>query len=452
VPSSSRAISYDVLLRVERDGAYANAALEAALLREPDIDPRDAALASELVHGVLRRQLALDAALAHASERSLERIELPVLVLLRLGCYQLLYLDRIPEHAAVHETVELAKSTGLARASGLANAVLRRIARNPRVPLPDDPLARISIEESHPLWLVRRWAARFGMEEARALCQANNQPAPLCLRVNLTKTSREVLLTALRAAQPEAQIEPGRFAETAVTLRGAGAPVTLPGYREGHFQVQDEAAQLIGIFTDHRAGNGLDVCAAPGGKACHMAERSLHARTSSAILALDISPNKLRRVGVEATRLGLTNLHRFAADARSLLPVRPRSQNAVLVDAPCSGLGTLRRHPELRYRRREEDLARLSSLQWQILASAADCVAPGGTLTYAVCSGELEEWEAHRERLLGERSDFEAAPSPARSFGREDAETIVSLPGVLETWPHRQGIDGFAAFRLRRTG
>jgi 16S rRNA (cytosine967-C5)-methyltransferase len=450
VPSSSRAIAYDVLLRVERDGAYANTALEAALLREPDIDPRDAALTSELVHGVLRRQLALDAALEHAAERSLERIEVPVRVLLRLGGYQLLYLDRVPEHAAVHETVELAKGAGLGRAAGLTNAVLRRIARDPRVPLPDEALARISVEESHPLWLARRWAARFGVEEARALCQANNQPAPLCLRVNVTRTRREVLLAVLQAAQPDAQIGPGRFADTALTLRGAGTATMLPGYREGHFQVQDEAAQLVGIFTDHRSGSGLDVCAAPGGKACHLAERSLHAR--SAILALDISSHKLRRVGAEAARLGLTNLHAIAADARSRLPVRPRSQTTVLVDAPCSGLGTLRRHPELRYRRLEEDLIRMSSLQWQILTSAADCVAPGGTLTYAVCSGEPEEWAAHRDRFLGERADFEPAPIPAGSLGSTEADTLTSPGGVFETWPHRQGLDGFAAFRLRRTG
>jgi 16S rRNA (cytosine967-C5)-methyltransferase len=449
VPSNSRAIAYEVLLRVERDGAYANTALEAALLREPDIDPRDTALTSELVHGVLRRQLALDAALAYAAERSLERIELPVRVLLRLGGYQLLYLDRVPEHAAVHETVELAKRVGLARAAGLTNAVLRRIARDPRVPLPDEALARISVEESHPLWLVRRWAARFGVEEARALCHANNQPAPLCLRVNVTRTRRETLLGAFRSAQPEAQIDLGRFADTALTLRGAGTATMLPGYREGDFQVQDEAAQLIGTFTDHRSGSGLDVCAAPGGKACHLAERSLHA--GSAILALDISSHKLRRVDAEAARLKLSNLHSVAADARSRLPVRPGSQHTVLVDAPCSGLGTLRRHPELRYRRQEEDLVRMSSLQWQILTSAADCVAPGGTLTYAVCSGEPEEWAAHRNRFLGERADFEPAPSPSESFGSEEAAALVTPEGVFETWPHRQGLDGFAAFRLRRT-
>jgi 16S rRNA (cytosine967-C5)-methyltransferase len=451
MPSPSRVIAYEVLLRVERDGAYANVALEAALSNHPGLDPRDSALASELVHGVLRRQMALDAAVEHAAERALDRLELPVRILLRLGSYQLIYLDRVPARAAVHETVEIAKDTGLSRAAGLTNAVLRRVAREPLVPLPEDPLAKISVQESHPLWLVRRWATRLGLEQARELCHANNQPAPLCLRVNLTTTRREELLDRLRAAHPEGEIGPGHFATTAVTVRGAGAPTLFPGHAEGHFQVQDEAAQLVGRFTGHRAGPALDVCAAPGGKACHLAELSLSSQPRGEILAVDISWHKLRRVTAEALRLRLPNVRCLAADARSVMPVKPRSQHAVLVDAPCSGLGTLRRHPELRYRRTEEDLSRLGALQWQILGNAAESVSPGGLLTYAVCSGEPEEWRSHRERFLREHGDFEAAPPlPPGDLGSHDAAVLASPEATFESWPHRHGLDGFAAFRLRR--
>jgi 16S rRNA (cytosine967-C5)-methyltransferase len=453
MPSPSRAVAFEVLVRVEQDNAYANVALEAALASHPGIDPRDAALASELVHGVLRRQMALDAAVEHAAERTLDRLELPVRILLRLGSYQLIYLDRVPARAAVHETVEMAKEAGLSRAAGLINAVLRRVARKPLVPLPADPLARIAVEESHPLWLVRRWASRLGLDEARALCQANNQPAPLCLRTNLTLTTREKLLERLVAARPEAEIVAGRLANTAVILRGAGAPNALPGHAEGHFQVQDEAAQLIGCFTGHRSGTGLDVCAAPGGKACHLAERSLPEHPRGVIVALDISSHKLRRVAAESHRLRLPNVRCVAADARSVLPVKRGSQRTVLVDAPCSGLGTLRRHPELRYRRSEEDLLRLGALQWQILQAAADSIAPGGLLTFAVCSTEPEEWRAHRERVLSEWPGFEPAPPLSRGeLGSPEADALASPESTFESWPHRHGVDGFAAFRLRRRG
>jgi 16S rRNA (cytosine967-C5)-methyltransferase len=446
MPSPSRLIAYDVLVRVERDGAYANVALEAALAARPGMDPRDVALASELSHGVLRRQMALDAAIEHAAERSPDRLELGVRILLRLGAHQLIYLDRVPARAAVHETVEMAKGAGLSRAAGFVNAVLRRLAREPVVPLPDDPLSRIAIEESHPPWLVRRWAARLGPDEARELCRANNKPALLCLRTNLTRTTREALLREISEARPDGEVTTGRLADTALAIRDAGPPTLLPRYAEGHFQVQDEAAQLVGLFVDPRAVV-LDVCAAPGGKTCHLAESCA---PDGAVIALDLSWQKLRRVTSEAARLRLPNVSCFAADARSVLPVKPRSQQTVLVDAPCSGLGTLRRHPELRYRRREEDLQRLASLQWQILASAADGVAAGGVLTYAVCSAEPEEWRDHLTHFLGEHPDFEAAAPPSGVRVSREAERLFAADGTLETWPHRHGVDGFAAFRVRR--
>ena len=442
MPSPARAIAAEVLTRVERDGAYANVALEAALAGVTGLDPRDAALASELVHGTLRRQLSLDAAIERDSERPMAQLEVELRPLLRMGAYQLVYLDRVPAWAAVHETVELCKTRGLARAAGFTNAVLRRLARTPTVPLPDDALRRLSVQESHPLWLVKRWVDRLGLSQATALCHANNQPAPLCLRVNVRRASQSTLLAKLREAHPEAHVEPGQFALDAISLLGAGAPTRLPGHAEGLFQVQDEAAQLIGrLLSPSEAAATLDVCAAPGGKSCHLAEQGAQ------VLAMDVAPLKLRRVQAEAARLGLS-VCCVSADARAPLPVADRSRAFVLVDAPCSGLGTLRRHPELRYRRQPEDLARLAGLQWEILERAAAAVAVGGVLVFAVCSSEPEEGLVHRDRLLSRFPDFQAEAAPP--LGAAKARELVSDDGAFASTPHLHGLDGFTAFRVRR--
>ncbi len=445
--SVAREIAAEVLLRVERDQAYANAALQAALENRPGLAARDVALASELVLGTLRRQLWLDHVIATAADRPSERLEVLVRITLRLAVYQLLYMDRVPAHAAVHEAVELTKLHGLDRASGFVNAVLRRIQRGPPPSVPSEPLERLALEESHPLWLVQRWVERFGLEEARQLCAADNLPAPLTLRVNRLASTPEALLARLRQQRPEATFEPGRYSPVALSVSGAGAISKLPGYKEGLFQVQDEAAQLIGFWAGpgERGGQVVDVCAAPGGKACHLAE--LGARP---VLALDLSPRKLDRVASEARRLGKLEVLCVAADARAPLPLARRSQQRILVDAPCSGLGTLRRHPELRYRRLPEDPARLAALQWEILSSSLEALAPGGTLTYAVCSGEPEEGSAQLERLLAEHRDLVPDMPPAAGWAREGEAELVDDKEALSTWPHRHGVDGFYAFRVRR--
>ncbi len=445
--SPARSIAAEVLTRVERNGAFASVALEAAMAGAPGIDSRDAALAGELVHGTLRRQLALDAALENAAERPMARLEIGVRPLLRMGAYQLLYLDRVPARAAVNETVELCKARGLARAGGLANAILRRLAREPIIPLPEDPVERLSVEESHPLWLVRRWVERLGLDEASALCRTNNLPAPLALRTNLPRGSREALLELLRAARPDATIEIGRYSAAAIMLLGAGPPARLPGHAQGLFQVQDEAAQLVSLLLSPEKGAPtLDTCAAPGGKSCHLAE------LGGEVIAMDVSLRKLVRARSEADRLDLS-LRCLVADAGEPLPVPDRSQACVLVDAPCSGLGTVRRHPELRYRRQPEDLARLADLQLAILRRAASAVRPEGVLVYSVCSNEPEEGLAQRDRILGELPDFQADPAPALESWEElaaGAEGASAEVGVFVSWPQRHGMDGFSAFRIRR--
>jgi 16S rRNA (cytosine967-C5)-methyltransferase len=435
---TARDVAFEALLRVERTDAYLNVALD-TLLRENALPKNDSALATELTYGVARRQLALDAALSSHASRALAKVEPAVLVALRLGAYQLFY-TRVKDHAAVDETVALVKRQGLDRASGFVNAILRGMVRNRTTPLPEDPIQRLSVEESHPLWLVKRWVARFGESEARALCAADNVPPKVCVRVNAARASREEVKAALLAEGVAAHETP--LSPVGLWLEGAGPLGSLAAFRKGLIQAQDEAAQLVSILLSPRPGmRVLDACAAPGGKTCHLAER-LAGRGE--IVALDLHPRKLAHLSAEARRLGHSRLvHPVAADASRPLPFGAGGFDAALLDAPCSGLGTLRRHPELRYRRREEDIPRLAALQRGLLENVARYVKPGGILVYAVCSMEPEEGE---EQVRSFKVSG-LLPVPVEASGAALSE--VAGPQGIATFPHRHEADGFFAARLR---
>jgi len=442
-PADARALALQVLLRVEGQKAYLNLALAAVLASAGDLDRRDAALCTELCYGVYRRLYALDAALGAHCDRPLKKLETAVLAALRLGAYQLLYLDRIPERAAVAATVELLKRER-PRAAGFANAVLRAIARERNVPMPDaavDLAGHLSIRESHPRWLVERYLRALGPEAAEALLAAHNVPPPVQLRVNVRRGDREAALELL--AKEGVRAEPTERSPVGLTLDDPGALERLPSFAKGLWQVQDEAAQCVGFLARPHGGARLwDVCAAPGGKTCHLLERMDEGAT---LRATDLHANKLHKIREEARRLGVeAALTVRAHDATQ--PVDDRFDR-VLVDAPCSGLGTLRRHPELRYRRAPEDIPRLAELQAQILRAAARSVAPGGLLTYAVCSNTFEEGAEQIQRFLAETPGFSrvgAADLPA------SIQALCDAQGQLGTWPHLHQTDGFWAASLRR--
>lgn len=437
-----RDIALRVLRRVEKDAAFANLALDAELAAVGRIDPRDAALATELVYGVLRRRGALDRALTPLVKQPLPKLEPAVLDLLRLGAYQLLF-TRVPAHAAVGETVAASKRAGLERAAGLLNAVLRRLVREGAPPPPDrsaDPLAALEIEASLPRWLAERLLAVLGPEEVFAFADAIDGPAAPTLRVNGSRIGVEALEARLLEEAPGIELAKGTHAPHALRAQGGGSLTRLPSFAEGLFSLQDEAAQLVGLLAAPEEGSRiLDACAAPGGKSCHLAELG-----AAEVISLDIHPRKARRIAEEAGRLGLSAILPMAADAGAPLPPEARGPfDLVLVDAPCSGLGTLQRHPELRYRRRPEDVARMVQGQARILDNVAASVRPGGILVYAVCSPLPEEGLQQVEAFLARHPDsFEPAPlDPAPPWTRDG--------WILETWPHRQGMDGFFAARLR---
>jgi len=434
---TARSLAILVLSRTASTDAYLNVVLDTLLSEHPLADPRDAGLVTELVYGVGRRQLTLDAALKPFSDRPLEDIEIRVLAALRVGAYQMFY-TRIPRHAAVGETVEAIKALKLERAAGFVNAVLRKLSTQeaPTLPPPDPPEAHWAVRESHPEWLVRRWFRQFGKDRAEQMLQADNLAPPVVIRANSAKTTRDALLEQLKEAGIEA--EPTRFSPVGIVLPSIGKVEDVLGYSEGLWQVQDEAAQLVGVFAAvPEEARVLDACAAPGGKACHLAEKHT-------VLASDLHANKLRKIQAEAQRLGLTErLEARAHDATQPFPEAWGEFDAVIVDAPCSGLGTLRRHPELRYRRKEEDVSRLAVLQTQILEQCQERVKAGGLLVYSVCSTEPREGADVIEMFLRSHPDF-TTETPA--LGLE----LPLWQGHLRTLPGPEQLDGFFAARLRR--
>lgn len=451
---SARRIAFDVLRRVDEGGAYASRALDAALAQAGAIEPREAGLATELVYGTLRRALALDAALAPHSRRPIAALDPAARVALRLGAYQLLFLAT-PPHAAVGEAVALVKQVDHGRAAGFVNAVLRALLRAPPGPPPpplaEDPAGHVAQAEALPRWLAEEWVAWLGPDEALALAAGMNRPAPLAVR----SPERDRLLARARGAGLEGS-PAARSPDGLVLAGGSVADLARAAQRPAgpgdagpppQFQVQDEGAQLVTLFAAGdlrgRTARVLDACAAPGGKAFHLAELL---GPHSEVVAIELHPRKADALAAEARRRGLAGVRVVCADASKPVPgLEPGSFDAVLVDAPCAGLGTLRRHPELKQRRRPEDLARMAEVQGAVLASCARYARPGAPVTYAVCSLSRAEGPALAASFLGQ--GFERAAPPA-GFPAD----ALTPEGDLLTLPHRHGADGFYAVRLARRG
>jgi 16S rRNA (cytosine967-C5)-methyltransferase len=371
-----------------------------------------------------------------------------VLLLLRLGIYQLLYLDRIPASAAVNETVKLAHQSA-PRATGFINALLRRTDRERgAIPWPDerkDLAGHIAAVHSHPRWLVEQWLEQLGPDETRALAKAMSEPPPLTVRVNALKTNRDRLVE--RLAQEGVTASPCRYSPDGLSLLPHPALAALPSFREGLFTVQDEASQFAVLLLAPRPGDRLlDLCAAPGGKTTHCAQRM---ENRGAILACDVAPRKLRFIEETAARLGISIITTRHLDGGRDAAALPREGfDRVLVDAPCSGIGVLRRNPEGKWWKTPETVGELAAVQQRLMANAADTVAPGGVLVYATCSTSTEENEAVIENFLTQRHDF------VLENGRDlfpDAAELFTGQGLFRTWPHRHAMDGFFAARLRRS-
>jgi 16S rRNA (cytosine967-C5)-methyltransferase len=446
-PTQARLVAARVLERVERAHAFADLALQAALART-QLGARDRAFATELVYGTLRWRGRLDHLLGQLLDRPFASLDPDVRTLLRLGAYQVLFCDSVPAAAAVDQTVRSARALGAERAAGFLNAVLRRLAqRGASLALPAlaaDPLAHLEHALGLPRWIASLWLAALGPTEAAALAEASNAVPPLTVRANCRRTSRDALLAELRARFPEARA--CRFAPEGIVLGHGGQPGADPAFVAGLFTVQDEASQLVTLLLDPQPGERvLDACAAPGTKTTAIAER---VGPDGLVVALDRSERRLALVGRATRRLGLDNVTALARDATLALADLPGAPfDRALVDAPCSGLGTLRRNPDARWRVAPEDPARLAVTQAALLAAAAAVLRPGGTLVYSTCTVLHEENEAVIADFLSREPGFRRAAAgelPAALAPLLDAE------GTLRTWPHRHGTDAFFAVRLVR--
>ena len=409
--SPARLAAFRILQQVE-NGAFSSVLLAA---EEPRLQPADRALCHELVLGVLRWQLLLDRITENFSKRRVESLDAGVRIALRLGLYQLRFLTRVPASAAVNESVSLVRAARLSSATAFVNAVLRRAVREREYdPSADisNPLEKIAVQTSHPSWLIERWANSFGVEEAEAFARANNTVPPTAFRVVTNRADQSEILSKLSAAG--AALESSGIVHGAWRASGA-APVLRELSAAGNIYLQDEASQLVAQTMEVKRGERvLDLCAAPGGKTTLMADR---AGDDAIIIASDRSETRMATVTATMRLHQLKSITPVILDATEQLPFQRESFDKVLVDAPCSGTGTLRANPEIRWRLEPADFANLAAQQKQILSKAVEVLKSGGRLVYSTCSVEPEE--------------------------NEEVIQNLRLLKTIRTWPQREGCDGF---------
>jgi 16S rRNA (cytosine967-C5)-methyltransferase len=411
--SPARVAAFRILEQVD-SGAFSSGLLAA---EEPRLQPVDRALCHELVLGVLRWQLLLDRIVEHFSKRRIESLDQPVRIALRLGLYQLRFLTRIPASAAVNESVNLVRAARLSSAGAFVNAVLRRATREPEYdPAAEvsDPIEKVAIRTSHPAWLIERWAKWMGLDEAESFAHANNLVPPTAFRVVANKGNQSEVVSKLSAAG--AALESSHVVEGAWRVSGA-TPLLRELSAAGEIYLQDEASQLVAQLLDAKPGESvLDLCAAPGGKTTMIADRT---GDRAVVIAADRSTTRMETVAATTKLHQLQGVKPVILDAAEQLPFARETFDRVLVDAPCSGTGTLRRNPEIRWRLTSDDIPVLAEQQKRILSGALEMVKPGGRLVYSTCSVEREE----NEELT--------------------AECRLPPLKTIRTWPHRDGCDGF---------
>ena len=439
---NARATALKIINEVYNNGAYANVALAKNLRNNPlsDVDRR---FATELVYGTVKAGETLDWIIKKYISKPLKKLDAVVLNILRLGVYQIKYMDKVPESAACNESVELAKKFTNAGAAKFVNGVLRTMLREPqKADFPNgkgNATAELALKEMHPEWLVRRWIKEFGYDEAVRLCEFNNQQAPLVLRTNTLKTNSSELILNLESRGVEAH--KSMLAPEGVILDKHGSLDNLEALQEGYCQVQDESSMLVAHVLDPQPNEFIiDVCSAPGGKTTHIASLM---ENKGRILACDIYDHKLERVRENAERLGIEIIETEEMDARDVGEEYTEMADRVLVDAPCSGLGVLRRKPDSRWRKSKELFMELPKLQLEILKSAGNALKKGGILVYSTCTIAREENQSVVETFLKDNDSFELLNAGER-LPKSRTEEMVQL------YPQRDGTDGFFISCMRK--
>jgi 16S rRNA (cytosine967-C5)-methyltransferase len=437
-----------VLVRVDEFKSYSNLELKAVLEREL-LSPLDTGLVTELVYGTISRRNTLDDALARfiKGKGGLAKLQPWVLQLLRISLYQIRYLDRVPARAAVHEAVEIAKRRGHQGIASLVNGVLRNVLRKPECfdELPKASLAaRLAIELSHPEWLVARWLKLYGEEATRAMCESNNKPPHASIRANLLKTGREELIRDMLQHFPDAR--PSMISAAGIVLGGGHAAGTR-WFRDGLCTIQDESSMLVAPALKPQQGQRvLDACAAPGGKTTHIAELMGNA---GEIVACDVHEHKRELIRQNAKRLTVSIITPIVADAAALTPEEHGMFDRILLDAPCTGLGVIRRKPDLKWQKTANDIKQIARLQAQLLEQVSRLLKPEGLLVYSTCTIDPEENQRVIEQFIARHPEFELDTTLSADLP-EAVRSLAEDTGYVQILPHQFQSDGFFISRLKR--
>ena len=439
-----REAALELLESIEKNQAYSNLLLNNAI-KKNEINQKDIGLLTELTYGTLQRRMSLDFYLQPFLKGN-KKVESWVRQLLRLTLYQMIYLDKIPDRAAIFEAVEIAKQKGHKGISGVVNGVLRNIQRHglPSIETLEDPIERLSIETSHPLWLVKRWVDQLGIEQAKLMCEINLTAPLQTARVNLTKITKEDCISKLNEEGFQVEASPV-IPEAIKCYRGNLA--NSVAFKEGYITIQDESSMLaayaLGAVENERI---LDACAAPGGKSTHIGEKM---QNTGQIISLDLHEHKVKLIKENATRLELTNIKPSALDSRKVQEhFEKESFDRILLDAPCSGLGVMRRKPDMKYTKKEEDLMQLSTIQLNLLKAVSPLLKKGGILVYSTCTVDREENQHVVESFLEEFVGFEEDLS-VKDRMPEAIRPLVNR-FELQILPQDIGSDGFYIACLRK--
>lgn len=442
-----RETALKILYDINKSGAYSNIALN-KYLEDKELSGLDRAFITELVYGVLKWRLSIDYIIDKFSSVKIKKLSPWILNILRLGVYQLVYMSKIPESAACNESVNLSKRYGHSASSRFVNAVLRNVARSKdNIDYPDknkDLTAYLSIKYSHPDWMVKNWLSRYGESFTEELLRINNEPAPLTVRVNILKTTRDELRELLKKDGYET--EPAKYIENALTIINPSSISKMEAFVKGLFQVQDESSMLVGRVLDPRPGEVIvDVCSAPGGKTTHIAELM---ENRGQVIARDIHEHKIKLINEAAIRLGIDIIKAEIFDASEMDLELAEKADRVLVDAPCTGLGIIRRKPDIKWTRNSNDLKDIVKIQEKILNTSSKYVKPGGVLVYSTCTIEPQENEELVKRFLESNKEF--ALEDISGQLPEGLAKDTAKDGYIQLYTNIDGIDGFFISKMRK--
>lgn len=443
--NGARDVALEILTRVDENQSYSNLELK-NVLSSQQLNQQDIGLVTELVYGTIQRRLTLDTVISRFVKGGTKKLQPWVLNLLRMSLYQVRYLDRVPDRAAVHEAVEIAKRKGHQGISSLVNGVLRNVLRQPETwtDVPKGSIAeQIAYDESHPVWLVKRWLKLYGEEAARAICHTNNLPPHTSVRVNRLKISREDLLGQLQGELPE--VTASTLSPDGLVVSGHAAGTSW--FQDGFMTIQDESSMLVAPALQVKPGlRVLDACAAPGGKTTHLAEMM---DNQGEIVACDVHPHKRELVAHTAKRLGITIVKTLVSDAADLPKQDIGLFDRILLDAPCTGLGVIRRKPDIKWNKQEQDIKDIAKVQFELISQVSKLLKPGGLMVYSTCTIEPEENQDLIERFLQQNEEYELDQS--LSLDLPDAvKELAGQKGYVQILPHQFSSDGFFISRIRR--